>query len=232
MERTKFCDKAVLNEFDCTELEKADPILTDGFFVVFRRTCPIEIRLMDSDGVEEIGSMENINFRVMLKGQKSLPELIRIEITCDNDLFLYYIYDIDHVEFNELKVTQNLVCNFSDFTETFCRIINDTIQDQLGHSVKFCLRGDGTGKLTFIQIVGYKYLELLSIDFKQTTEDIIRNSISFRYSLMKSKLAIMETRFIEISNLLNMRNPTLMSYLQKNTSCMKNKYEKQLKSKY
>ncbi|KAH8738880.1 hypothetical protein FG386_000746 [Cryptosporidium ryanae] len=232
MERTRSYDEAILGEFNYSELEKADPVLTDDFFIVFRRTCPVEIRLIDSDGVEEIGSMESINFRVMLKGQKSLPELIRIEITCDNDLFFYYIYDINPLEFKELKVTQNLVCSFTEFTETFCRIVNDTIKDQLGHSARFYLKGDGTGKLTFIQIMGYKYLELLSIDFKQTTEDIIRNSISFRYSLMKSKVAIMEARFIEISNLLNMRNPTLMNYLQKNSPLIKNKYESQFKFKY
>ena len=220
-----------LNEFDYTELERADPILSDDFIILFRRTCPVEIRLIDSDGVEEIGSMENINFRVMLKGQKSLPEVIRIEITCDNDLFLYYICDISFIEFNELKMIQNLVCNFSDFAETFCRIVNNTIQDQLVNSARLSLRGDGTGKLTFIQVMGYKYLELLSVDFKQTTEEVIKNSISFRYSLMKSKLAMMEARFIEISNLLNMRNPALMSYLQKNTTFMKNRQEKQLKSK-
>ncbi|OII72089.1 uncharacterized protein cubi_01422 [Cryptosporidium ubiquitum] len=221
----KICQERIfLDSFDYSDLEKADPILSGGFSVVFRRTCPVEIRLIDSDDAEEIGTTENINFRVMIKGARSHPDIIRFEITCDNDLFLFYTRDFSPSDFNELKIVQNLVCDYNDFTETFCRIVNNVIKDQLGCFVKFCLRVDGSGKLTFLQIMEYKFLELLSIDFQQASEEVIRNSISFRYSFMKSKVALMEGRFLEISNLLSIRNPGLLHYLQKNSNCIRNKY--------
>ncbi|KAH8584181.1 alpha-mannosyl-glycoprotein beta-2-n [Cryptosporidium sp. chipmunk genotype I] len=223
-EKRIYQERIFLDSFDYSELEKTDPTLSGGFNVVYRRTCPVEIRLIDSDGVEEIGTVENINFRVMIKGTRSFPDTIRFEITCDNDLFLFYTRDFSASDFNELKVVQNLVCDYSDFTETFCRIVNNVIQDQLGCFAKFCLRIDGSAKLTFIQVMEYKFLELLSVDFQQTPEEIIRNSISFRYSFMKSKVALMEGRFLEISNLLSIRNPNLLHYLQKNSNCIKNKY--------
>lgn len=223
-DKKNYQERIFLDSFDYSELEKADPILSGGYNVVFRRTCPVEIRLIDSEDVEEIGTTENINFRVMINGTRSFPDKIRFEITCDNDLFLYYTRDFSVSDFNELKIMQNLVCDYSDFMETFCRIVNNVIKDQLGYFAKFCLRIDGSGKLTFLQVMEHKFLELLSIDFQQTPEEVIRNSISFRYSFMKSKVALMEGRFLEISNLLSIRNPSLLHYLHKHSNCIRNKY--------
>ncbi|KAF7459288.1 UDP-glucose 4-epimerase [Cryptosporidium felis] len=217
-------ERIFIDSFDYSDLEKTDPILSGGYNVIFRRSCPVEIRLVDIDETEEIGTVENINFRVMIKGTNSFPDIIRFEITCDNDLFLYYTRDFSLADFNELKLMQNLVCEYNDFAATFCRIVNNVIRDNLGNYAKFCLRSDGSGKLVFLQILEHKYLELLSIEFLQTPEEIIRNSISFRYSFMKSKVAIMEGRLLEISNLMNMRNPNLLNYLQKQAHFIKNKF--------
>lgn len=41
------------------------------------------------------------------------------------------------------------------------------------------------------QNMEYKFIELLSCDFLQSSEELIRQQMSFRYNSLKSKLALM-----------------------------------------
>lgn len=41
------------------------------------------------------------------------------------------------------------------------------------------------------QNMEYKFIELLSCDFRQSSEEVIRQQMSFRYNALKSKLALM-----------------------------------------
>lgn len=60
---------------------------------------------------------------------------------------------------------------------------------------------DGTAKLDFIQNIEYKFIELLSADFMASSEEIVRQSITFRYNSVKSKVALMEARLKDVNNL-------------------------------
>ena len=77
------------------------------------------------------------------------------------------------------------------------------------------MQRDGQAKLDFIQNMEYKFLELLSLDFMSAAEDIIRQNISFRYSLLKAKAQIMQNRLKDISGILKLKNPSLLLQLQK-----------------
>lgn len=41
------------------------------------------------------------------------------------------------------------------------------------------------------QNMEYKFIELLSCDFLQSSEEVIRQQMAFRYNSLKSKLALM-----------------------------------------
>ena len=76
---------------------------------------------------------------------------------------------------------------------------------------------DGTAKLDFIQNIEYKFIELLSADFMASSEEIVRQSITFRYNSVKSKVALMEARLKAVNNLVKVKNPSLLLQIQKNT---------------
>ena len=80
------------------------------------------------------------------------------------------------------------------------------------------MQKDGLAKLDFIQNMEYKFLELLSIEFAASTEEVIRTSIGFRYSLLKAKSQIMQNRLKDISAILKLKNPSLLLQLQKGTT--------------
>ncbi|EEA06013.1 uncharacterized protein CMU_017670 [Cryptosporidium muris RN66] len=208
-------DQFCLGCFSYTDLENVDPILNGGFSVLLKKTCRLDLLLVDDENNQEIGSSENINFRIMTNGPKSFPDVVRLELTSDNDLFFYYVLDLTELDFHKLKLTQNLTCEYPRFTDMLGKMINNIIDDPLIYSVRFLMKSDGTGCLKFLQNMDYKLLELVNLEFLQQSEDAVRNSITYRYNFLRSKVAIMEARFIEISNLLSIRNPVLLHYLQR-----------------
>ena len=74
---------------------------------------------------------------------------------------------------------------------------------------------DGKAKLDFIQNLEYKFIELLSCNFEQSSEQMRRASIRYRYNSVKVKLQLMEARLRDVNNLIKLKNPSLLLQLQK-----------------
>lgn len=79
----------------------------------------------------------------------------------------------------------------------------------------FVMQKDGTARLDFIQNIEYKFLELLSLDFANSQDDIVRKQIAYRYNSLKTKLSLMQDRINSISNLIKLKNPSLLLQIQK-----------------
>ena len=79
----------------------------------------------------------------------------------------------------------------------------------------FIMNRDGTAKLDFIQNIEYKFIELLSCDFMASSEEAVRQSITYRYNSVKSKVQLMEARLKDVNNLVKVKNPSLLLQLQK-----------------
>jgi hypothetical protein len=84
------------------------------------------------------------------------------------------------------------------------------------------MQKEGTARLDFIQNIEYKFIELLSLDFVNSPDDTVRKQISFRYNAVKSKLALMQDRINTISNIVKIKNPSLLLQIQKTPAKMQN----------
>lgn len=77
----------------------------------------------------------------------------------------------------------------------------------------FIMNQEGLGRLDFIQNVSFKFVELLSVPFNRSPDDLIRQQITFRYSTVKSKLAVMSARLQDVVNVVKVKNPSLLLQL-------------------
>lgn len=77
------------------------------------------------------------------------------------------------------------------------------------------MQKNGQAKLDFIQNMEYKFLQLLTIECLGSPEEVIRANISFRYSVLKAKSSILTNRLKDVSQVLKVKNPTLLMQLQK-----------------
>lgn len=77
---------------------------------------------------------------------------------------------------------------------------------------------DGKGRVDFIQNLEYKFIELVSLDFETSPEEVIRETISFRYNSVKAKLIFLQNRMKEFSSIVKVKNPSLLIQMQKSVN--------------
>lgn len=208
-------DNNVLNNFDFSEIEEKDPSLSEGHRLLYDREVPFELRLEDSNGPQDVASFEAIRAKILLGGEESNPSQIRIELSCENDLFFHFTSDVDEEVFKTMQDNQKLCINFNDYANLTKKMFNNCINEPQSFLAVFIMQKEGTARLDFIQNIEYKFIELLSVDFVNSPDDTVRKQIAFRYNALRRKLELMQERINTISNIVKVKNPSLLLQIQK-----------------
>lgn len=83
-----------IGNLDYTHIEENDPSLSEGHRLLFDKEVPFELRLGDdTSGPQEVASFESIRAKILLIGDDSNPNQIRIELSCENDLFFHFTHE-------------------------------------------------------------------------------------------------------------------------------------------
>ena len=205
----------ILANFDFTEIEEKDPSLSEGHKLLYDREVPFELRLEDNNGPQEVASFEALRCKILLGGVENNPIQIRIELSCENDLFFHFTSDIDEETFKIMQENQKLTVNFSEFSNLVKKLFNNCINEPQSYIAVFIMQKEGTARLDFIQNIEYKFIELLSIDFVNSPDETVRKQISYRYNAIRTKLELVQNRIQAISNIVKIKNPSLLLQIQK-----------------
>ncbi|CDJ61784.1 hypothetical protein, conserved [Eimeria maxima] len=221
---------AFLTHFDFSAIDEMDPSLADGHVILYEREVPCELRMQEgSKAPQDVGRLEPIRVKVLIMGEETNPQEVRIELASENDLFFHYTHVVDEKAFRQMQQNQKLMIEFADYPHVLMKMLNSCIREpQSAIYVVFCfarsflavfiMETTGKGRLDFIQNMEYKFIELLSCDFRQSSEEVIRQQMSFRYNALKSKLALMHARLHDIGALVKVKSPSLLLHLQKSAA--------------
>jgi hypothetical protein len=81
--------------------------LVDGFQLFYEREVPFELRSSASvDHPTEIGALEAIRAKILVRGQPGRLEAIRVELSSETNLFFHYVHDMDAAKFAVLQDSQ------------------------------------------------------------------------------------------------------------------------------
>merc|ERR1719281_1999251 len=152
---------------------------------------------------------------MLVLGDESNPQHVRIELGSENDLFFHYTQSVDDHGFRTMQEHQKLMIDFNDYVSVVIKMLNQCIKEPHSYLAVFVMQRDGHARLDFIQNMEYKFVELLSGDFVASPEEVVRQQITFRYNSVKSKLALMQARLQDINALVKVKNPSLLLQLQK-----------------
>ena len=217
-------EDSILNSFDFSAIEEMDPSLSEGHHVTYDREVPFELRIQDiGSGPQEVGTLEAIKTKVLVLGEDSNPRHVKVELTSENDLFFHYIHTLDETSFRRMQESQKLMIEFSELPTILVRMLNACIKEPHSFLAVFIMHRDGRARLDFIKNIEYKFIELLSLDFVASSEEMVRQQITYRYNSVKSKLAILQARLQDISALVKVKNPSLLLQLQRNPKKSVNK---------
>ena len=208
-------DPSIMSTFEMGAVDEMDPSLAEGHRIIYDREVPFELRIQEAGQTpQEVGTLEAIKVKVLVLGEDSSPQHIKVELTSENDLFFYYLHSIDESIFAEMQESQKLMIDFSEYSSVLMRMLNSCIKEPQCFLAVFIMQRDGQGRLDFIQNIEYKFIELLSLDFMAGEEELVRQQITYRYNAVKSKLALMQARLSDISSLVKVKNPSLLLQIQ------------------
>ena len=205
----------VLTNFDFSEIDNKDPSLSEGHKLIYNREVPFELRLEDNNGPQEVASFESIRCKILIKGEINHPIQIRLELSCENDLFFHFTSDIDEETYKIMQENQKLTVNFVEFANLIKRLFNNCINEPQSYISVFIMQKEGTARLDFIQNIEYKFVELLSVDFVNSPDDTVRRQIGYRYNALRTKLEMMQERIQTINNIVKIKNPSLVQQMRK-----------------
>ncbi|CAK9038690.1 Spindle assembly abnormal protein 6-like [Durusdinium trenchii] len=192
-----------------------DPSLSGGWRVIYDRECPFELRYQETaESPQEVGTLEAIKVKVLVKGGENAPEELKIELSSENDLFFHFVHVVDEVSFRIMQEQQKLMVEFDQYSKVLIRMLNSCIKEPNTHLVIFVLQENGSSRLDFIKNMEYKFVELLTCNFGKSSDDLVNQHIAYRYNAMKSRLALMQARLADINALVKVKNPSLLLQIQ------------------
>mmetsp|Transcript_50786 Transcript_50786/g.162591 ORF Transcript_50786/g.162591 Transcript_50786/m.162591 type:complete len:179 (+) Transcript_50786:238-774(+) len=164
---------------------------------------------------QEVGALEAIKVKLLIQGDETNPQALRVELSSESNLFFHYTHDLDEGAFRSLQEGQKLMVDFGEYPAVLLRMLNHCIKEPHSHLAVFVMQRDGSARLDFVQNMEYKFVELLSCIFVASTEDVVRQQITYRYNAMKSRLALMQARLADVNALVKIKNPSLLLQLQR-----------------
>ncbi|ESS28532.1 hypothetical protein TGDOM2_301420 [Toxoplasma gondii GAB2-2007-GAL-DOM2] len=206
-----------LAQVDTSAIDEMDPSLADGHTLVYSREVPFEIRLQETGSSlpGDVGRLEPIRVKILILGEETNPQHVRVELTSENDLFLNYTHALNEDLFRQMQERQKLMIEFGDYPSVLIKMLNSCIKEPHCFLAVLIMHTNGKARLDFIQSMEYKFIELLCLDCVQSTEEFTRRDMTFRYNALKSKLALLQARLHDIGCLLKLKSPSLLLHLQK-----------------
>lgn len=197
-------------------LDELDPSLADGFTLFYEHECPFELRVRSKvDDPPEVGNLEGINVRILIKEDSSGMQGVRVELSSENDLFFHYMHFTNAETFQKIHKAQRLMVDFPEYPQMLKKMVQNCYQMPHSHLVVFVMQRDGTASLNFIQNMEYKFIELFSASFIHSPEQLVRQQICYRYNSLQTKLRLMQARMDELTTAVKVKNPALMQSLNK-----------------
>lgn len=230
-------DITAVNTFDFSPIEDLDPILADGHKNIFEKTLSIEIRKINTMTIEKI------RLRILIIGEEAVPGNIRVELSTEDDIFFFYLSEIDIFNFKKMQETQKLSCNFGELIPTIKKLVSVSAnsqmkEDELNSSINTSINQSKNiiksrenvkdlyklvlnvsdpeaVKLEFVKLLGHKEITVLYIDFLQVNDSFIRKIITYKFNYSRSKLVVFNDRLNYVMNLIKTKNPCLYDQASK-----------------
>jgi hypothetical protein len=176
---------------DLSNIESKDPSLVDGFNIIYNKEVPLDIKLETEEGPKDIASFESINVKVLSDAvnEKADPTRVKVELSWESDLLFHYTSIVDEETFVEMKKKQNLNIGFKEYTNLIEKICENCINLPDVYIGTFTIqKDDGVSQLQFVKSSDFKNLELLMLEFKKSSDEIIQKDMLYRFTYLKSKL--------------------------------------------
>ncbi|CAD8161329.1 unnamed protein product (macronuclear) [Paramecium tetraurelia] len=189
--------------------EETDP---EGYTLIYEQEIVCQIVVDDG---EQQQTQETLNVRVLILGSEQTLEKMKIELSCENDLFFHFIHEVNEETFQQIKEGQQLTASFIDYPAICVKCLDKAHKDPNKYSAVLRITQEGDAVIEIIQHTEYKNVELIQFQFVSLPEESIRMAITKKYQKVKQKLQQMENKLKDINDVVKVKNPQLLLQMQR-----------------
>ena len=202
-------------EPDFSKLESQDPSIIEGYQLIFQKELPMDLKLECKEGQKDVSSFEAVNFKVLKinSSSENPPNHIRIELSLENDLFFHFTSIVDNEIFKVMKEKQGLTIDYSDFCSLLEKLCNFCIEDPQSYIAVFVMKKEGAASLEIVRGSEFKFLKLLKMEFVNSSDDIIRKQMLYRFASLKSKIDYYKNCIKASGDIIMQNNPSIIPQL-------------------
>ena len=182
----------------------ADPSIKEGENLIYSKEINFQI---DYEG-SEMERKPLIIKMITKRDDDDNLETVRFEISQQADIFFLYEVEYDVDSFDQLRNKEKLRTKFEEFPPTMEEILDKAAAGKDEYYVVFQSTRSGKYNLNICMPLKYKDVQIFSLEFHQSDEDLVRDQIQYRYNIVQFELR--KTR-IETSNfidVLKLRDPS------------------------
>ena len=173
-----------------SSVESKDPSLIDGYKIIYNKEVPLDIKYETNEETKQIAEFESIRFKLLSDAvnDEGIPQCVKLELSWESDLLFHYTNIVDENTFLNIKKKQNLNIDFPDYCDLVIKICDNCIKNPDIFIGELTIQKDGIAKLQFIKGSDFKFLELLLLEFKNSSDEIIKKHMIYRFTYLKSKI--------------------------------------------
>lgn len=112
-------------------------------------------------------------------------------------------------EFSQLREEQELKAEFKEFPELLLSLL-DELRDN-GHSAELEMISDRKAQFSLLQQASNKEFNLLSLELYREEEQVVKQMVAYRYSVLRAEIDRMEGRVLDVREMLRVKNPYLLA---------------------
>lgn len=197
---------------DFSKLDEQDPSLKEGYTFVFEKELPMDLKIENKKGKKDICSYEGIMFKVlkMESYSNSIPSHIKIEIYSESDLFFNFTSIVDEEIFKVMKEKQFLTIDYKDFITLLEKLCENCLNDTEIFTINFIMKKKGEASLEIIKKIDVKYIDLLKIEFINSSDEYIMKQMLYRYGSLKAKLDYYKDCIKVAGDIIMEKNPSII----------------------
>lgn len=104
---------------------------------------------------------------------------------------------------SRLQDSQHLMVDFVHYPAMLAKLLSQCDSEPHAYLAILVMHTNGTAQLDLIQNMEYKFVEVLSLSFVTSSEDVIRRHVTARFNDVAGRLAAVEAQYTELSNLVS-----------------------------
>lgn len=196
--------------------DNIDPSLRNtGYEMLYCKSINLEFRVYSETSESNESGTKAVWVRIFTKkGDNNKISEVRFEVMDDADLYFFYESVFDENTFNEMKDEDQLLINFSEFSNNVTELLNESESSDSQTQITFVQENNNTMTMEFLQILELKAVEIFKIKFIPSNPEFVQDQVQFRYNKIKELLKYKKEFLTEFDRQVQSKNPILARSLK------------------